>query len=53
MRNLSLKDKEMNSVDTATHLGICCANTISKTSEINVDENLKKARRVGYGHITG
>ena len=30
------------------HLGILRTNTISKTSDLNFEENLKKARRVVY-----
>ena len=30
------------------HLGIHCTTTISKNSELNIEENLKKARRVVY-----
>ena len=36
----------MKTVDSAMHLGIHPTNTISKNSELNIEENLKKARRV-------
>ena len=37
-----MNGKEVQTVEKAMHLGIRCATTISKTSELNVEENLKK-----------
>ena len=42
-----MNGEEMKTVEWAMHLGIHRATTISKTSELNV-ENLKKARRSWY-----
>ena len=44
----AMNGKKMKTVELAMHLGIHRATTISKTSEMNVEENLKKARRVVY-----
>ena len=49
---LILNGKEMKTVESAMHLGIHRATTISKTSELNVEENLKKARRVVHSLIS-
>ena len=43
-----MNGKEMKTVESATHLDIQRAGTLSKTSELNINENLKKARRVVY-----
>ena len=38
----------MENVKTAMHLGTHRASTLLKTGDLNVDENLKKTRRVVY-----
>ena len=48
VKPLLMNGKEMKNAETAMHLGIHRTNTLSKTSEMNVKENLKKARRVVY-----
>ena len=45
---ITMNGKEMKTVESAMHLGIHRTTTISKNSELNVEENLKKARRVVY-----
>ena len=45
---ITMNRKEMKAVESAMHLGIHRTTTISKNSELNVEENLKKARRVVY-----
>ena len=45
---ITMNGKEMKTVESAMHLGIHRTKTISKNSELNVEENLKKARRVVY-----
>ena len=46
---ITMNGKEMKTVELAMHIDIHRAPTISKTSELNVGENLKKkARRVVY-----
>ena len=45
---ITMNRKEMKTVDSAMHLDIHRTTTISKNSELNVEENLKKARRVVY-----
>ena len=37
--------KDMENVKTAMHFGIHRASTLSKTGELNVDENLKKTTK--------
>ena len=37
--------KEMKNTDSAMHLRIYRATTLSKTSELNVDDNLEKKQR--------
>ena len=48
VKPLLMNGKEMKNAETAMHLGIHRTSTLSKTSELNVEENLKKARRVVY-----
>ena len=46
---ITMNRKEMKTVELAMHIGIHRATTISKPSELNAEENLKKkARRVVY-----
>ena len=45
---ITMNRKEMKAVESAMHLGIHRTATISKNSELNVEENLKKGRRVVY-----
>ena len=45
---ITMNGKEMKTVESAMHLRIHRTTTISKTSELNVKENLKKARIVVY-----
>ena len=47
-RPITMNGQEMKTVESAKHLGIHCTTTISKNSELNIEENLKKARRVVY-----
>ena len=46
--SLTMNGKKMKTVDLAMYLRIHPTNTISKNSELNIEENLKKARRVVY-----
>ena len=46
MEPLLLNGKEMKNAETAIHLGIHRASTLSKTSELNVKENLKKLKEL-------
>ena len=39
---ITMNGKEMKTVESALHLGIHHTTTISKNSELNVEENLKK-----------
>ena len=43
-----MRNEEMKQVESATHLGIIRALSLQKTCEINVEENIKKARRTAY-----
>ena len=40
-----MNGKEMKTVESATHLGIQRAGTLSNTSELNIDENLKRKKK--------
>ena len=40
---ITMNGKEMKTVELAMHLGVYRANTISKTCQLNLQENLKKA----------
>ena len=45
---ITMNGKETKTVESAMHLRIHHTTTISKNSELNIEENLKKPRRVVY-----
>ena len=42
---ITMNRKEMKAVESSMHLGIHRTTTISKNSELNVEENLKKSQK--------
>ena len=44
-RPITMNGQEMKTVESAKHLGIHCTTTISKNSELNIEENLKKSQK--------
>ena len=46
--SITMNGKEMKTVELAMHLRIHRTTTIPQNSELNIEENLKKARRVVY-----
>ena len=46
-----MRNDEMKQVDSATHLGIIRSSSTQKTAKLNVEENIKKARRTVYSLI--
>ena len=42
---ITMNRKEMKTVELAMHIGIHRATTISKPSELNAEENLKKSQK--------
>ena len=53
MKNYKLGAKTMPTVESAVHLGIIKTTSLTENMTINVEENIKKARRSAYGLFGG
>jgi hypothetical protein len=49
VKNYKLGAKTMPTVESAVHLGIIRTTSLTENMTINVEENIKKARRSAYG----
>jgi hypothetical protein len=53
VKNYKLGAKTMPTVESAVHLGIIRTTSLAENMTINVEENIKKARRSAYGLLGG
>jgi hypothetical protein len=53
VKNYKLGAKTMPTVESAVHLGIIKTTSLTENMTINVEENIKKARRSAYGLFGG
>jgi hypothetical protein len=53
VKNYKLGAKTMPTVESAVHLGIIRTTSLIENMTINVEENIKKARRSAYGLLGG